>query len=76
MRRKKVSVLTLFLIIHLNTFRFSETEAAAVLTILISRYTISIKDEPQFAGETFEQRKARVLDARSILTLAYVEPFS
>ncbi|KAG1902247.1 cytochrome P450 [Suillus fuscotomentosus] len=49
--------------------KFAETEAAAVLTILISRYTISIKDEPQFAGETYEQRKARVLDARSKITL-------
>lgn len=50
--------------------KFAETEGAAVLTLLISRYTISIKDEPQFVGETFEQRKARVLDAQSILTLA------
>ncbi|OAX42462.1 cytochrome P450 [Rhizopogon vinicolor AM-OR11-026] len=50
--------------------KFSETEAAAVLTILISRYTVSIKDEPQFAGETHEQHKARILDARSVLTLA------
>ncbi|KAG2359627.1 cytochrome P450 [Suillus spraguei] len=50
--------------------KFSETEGAAVLTILISQYTISIKDEPQFAGETYEQRKARVLYAQSILTLA------
>ncbi|KIK42697.1 hypothetical protein CY34DRAFT_83093 [Suillus luteus UH-Slu-Lm8-n1] len=50
--------------------KFSETEGAAVLTLLISRYTISIKDEPQFVGETYEQRKARVLDAQSILTLA------
>ncbi|KAG1822549.1 cytochrome P450 [Suillus subaureus] len=50
--------------------KFAEAEGAAVLTILISRYIISIKDEPQFVGETYEQRKARVLDARSILTLA------
>ncbi|KAG1760759.1 cytochrome P450 [Suillus occidentalis] len=50
--------------------KFSETEGAAVLTLLISQYTISIKDEPQFVGETYEQRKARVLDAQSILTLA------
>ncbi|KAG2062586.1 cytochrome P450 [Suillus decipiens] len=55
---------------------FSETEGAAVLTILISQYTISIKDEPQFAGETYEQRKARVLHAQTMLTLAYVELYS
>lgn len=67
-----MSILSLFFVIHLNLVRFAETEAAAVLTILISRYTISIKDEPQFAGETYEQRKARVLDARSKITLTYV----
>jgi len=50
--------------------KFSETEGAAVLSILILQYTISVKDEPQFAGESFEQRKARLLDARSVLTLA------
>ncbi|KAG2139547.1 cytochrome P450, partial [Suillus cothurnatus] len=50
--------------------KFSETEGAAVLTILISQFIISIKDEPQFASETYEQRKARVLDARAMLTLA------
>ncbi|RPD75492.1 cytochrome P450 [Lentinus tigrinus ALCF2SS1-7] len=40
---------------------FAETEAVAALTLLVSQYKISVKDEPQFAGETFEQRKARVL---------------
>ncbi|KAG2128701.1 cytochrome P450 [Suillus clintonianus] len=50
--------------------KFSETEGAAVLTILMSQYTVSIKDEPQFASETFEKRRARVLDAQSVLTLA------
>jgi hypothetical protein len=28
--------------------------------MLISRYKVTIKDEPQFAGETFEQKRARV----------------
>ncbi|OAX33187.1 cytochrome P450 [Rhizopogon vinicolor AM-OR11-026] len=36
--------------------KFSETEAAA--------------DEPQFAGESYEQREVRILDARSVLTPA------
>ncbi|KAG2136237.1 hypothetical protein BD769DRAFT_1385347 [Suillus cothurnatus] len=53
--------------------KFAETEGAAVLTILISQYIISIKDEPQFSGETYEQREARVLDARSTPALAHVE---
>ncbi|KAJ8592967.1 cytochrome P450 [Rhizopogon salebrosus TDB-379] len=50
--------------------KFSETEGAAVLTLLISQYAVSIKDEPQFAGESHEQRRTRVLDASSTLTLA------
>lgn len=41
--------------------RFAETEAVAALTLLVSQYRIEVKAEPQFAGETFEQRKARVL---------------
>jgi len=41
--------------------RFAETELIAMLTILISRFKVEVLDEPQFAGETFEQRKTRVL---------------
>ncbi|KAI0341851.1 cytochrome P450 [Trametopsis cervina] len=49
--------------------RFFETEAIAILTMLISKYTIEVKDEPQFAHETFEQRKSRILSAKPVLTL-------
>ena len=42
------------------TFRFFETEGIAVLTMLVSRYKIEVKEEPEFAGETFEQRYARI----------------
>ncbi|VDC07904.1 unnamed protein product [Peniophora sp. CBMAI 1063] len=41
--------------------RFSETEAAVVLTHILTRYTVKIADDPKFAHETFEQRKERVL---------------
>ncbi|KAI0030178.1 cytochrome P450 [Vararia minispora EC-137] len=41
--------------------RFFETEGIAILTILVSQYKITIKDEHQFADETFDERKARVL---------------
>ncbi|KAK0466861.1 cytochrome P450 [Desarmillaria tabescens] len=44
----------------------SETEGVAVLTILISRYKITIKEKP---GETFEERKERVLKTRMGITL-------
>ncbi|KIJ61829.1 hypothetical protein HYDPIDRAFT_176809 [Hydnomerulius pinastri MD-312] len=50
--------------------KFSETEGTAVLTYFVSRFKIEIKEEPQFAHETFEQRKERVLGARSAITLA------
>jgi len=52
--------------------KFSETEGIAVLTMLVSQYKITIKDEPQFAGETFEERKSRILSARGGLTLTPV----
>ena len=41
-------------------FRFFETESIAAITMMVSRYKIEIKEEPQFAGETFEERYARV----------------
>jgi hypothetical protein len=53
--------------------RFSETEAIAVLTMTILRYKVTIKEEPQFAGETFEQRKERILLTKNMVTLTYVD---
>ncbi|EGN92845.1 hypothetical protein SERLA73DRAFT_163809 [Serpula lacrymans var. lacrymans S7.3] len=50
--------------------KFSETEGTAVLTLFVMQFKIEIKDEPQFRSETFEQKKARVLDAKSGITLA------
>jgi hypothetical protein len=41
--------------------RFFETEGIAVMTMLISKYKIEIKEEPQFSGETFEERYARIM---------------
>ncbi|EKM52722.1 uncharacterized protein PHACADRAFT_261326, partial [Phanerochaete carnosa HHB-10118-sp] len=49
--------------------RFFETEGIAILTMLVSRYTIEVKEEPEFAGETFEERKERILRAKGGLTL-------
>jgi hypothetical protein len=40
--------------------RFFETEGIAIMTTLVSRYKIEIKEEPEFAGETFEERYARI----------------
>ncbi|KAI0093992.1 614/534 cytochrome P450, partial [Irpex rosettiformis] len=52
--------------------RFFEVEGVAILAMLVSRYKIEVKDEPQFAGETFEQRQERVLRARPGVTLTPV----
>ena len=49
--------------------RFFETEGIAILTMLVARYKIEVKEEPQFTAETFEERKARILRATTGLTL-------
>jgi len=49
-------------------FRFFETEAIVVLTMLVSKYKISIKEEPEFSGETFEERYARITAFDQALT--------
>ncbi|KAE9391411.1 cytochrome P450 [Gymnopus androsaceus JB14] len=49
--------------------KFFETEAIAILTMLVLRYKIEIKEEPQFASETFEERKARVTASKSGVTM-------
>lgn len=41
-------------------FRFGETQAVAVINMLVSRYRLEVKEEPEFAGESFEERYARV----------------
>ena len=48
---------------------FSETEAIAILAMLVSRYKIEVKEEPQFAHETLEERKERILKATRGVTL-------
>ncbi|KAE9391410.1 cytochrome P450 [Gymnopus androsaceus JB14] len=49
--------------------KFSESEAIAVLTMLVSKYKIEVKEEPQFASETFEERKARVTASKPGVTM-------
>ncbi|KAK0241060.1 cytochrome P450 [Armillaria nabsnona] len=41
--------------------KFFETEAIAVLTMIISKYKIIVKEKP---GETFRERKERILKSR------------
>ena len=56
---------------------FFETEGIAILTMLVSRYRVELKDEPEFAHETFEQKKARLTECKQGLTMTCVfEPVS
>jgi len=41
--------------------RFAEIEQVAVLAFIILHYRIDVLDEPQYAHETAEERKTRVL---------------
>jgi hypothetical protein len=52
--------------------RFFETSAVAILILLVSKFKISIKDEPQFSNETFRERKERLSKSKVLLTLTYV----
>lgn len=40
--------------------------------MMIKNYKISIKEEPQFAGETFEQTKERIMQVDQGVTQTYV----
>jgi hypothetical protein len=50
-------------------FRFAEVEGTAVISMLVRNYRMEIKNDPKFAGETFAQRKVRVLKCSSFLTV-------
>ena len=52
--------------------RFFETEGIAILTILVSRYKISLKEEPQFAREKMEEKRARVFATKQGVTISHV----
>ncbi|KAF9054617.1 cytochrome P450 [Panaeolus papilionaceus] len=52
--------------------KFSETEGIAALTLMVSKYKITVKEEPQFVNETFNERKARVLNTRAGISLTPV----
>ena len=49
--------------------RFSETESTAILTVLMQRYRVEVLEEPQFAGETYEQRRDRLFKVTAGITL-------
>ncbi|KAH9074397.1 cytochrome P450 [Lactarius deliciosus] len=50
--------------------RFFETESVAAITMMILKYRVEVKDEPEFLGETFEQRYARITASDQLLNTA------
>lgn len=50
-------------------YRFAELESMVAITMILQKYKITVKDDPKFAGETFEQKKERVLETKEGLTL-------
>ena len=44
-------------------YRFSELEQIAVLSVIVLHYKITVREEPQYAHETIEERRRRVLAA-------------
>jgi hypothetical protein len=57
---------------QIQKIRFAEMESVAAITMLVSQYKITLKELPQYANETFEQRKERLLKSTSLLTLTCV----
>ena len=58
-------------------FRFSEIDQIAVLSVIVLNYKITVLDEPQYALETAQERKARVLQRyRLFLTMPVRVPLA
>lgn len=49
--------------------RFFETEGLAILTTLVSRYKITVKDKPEWIGLSVEEKREKLLQATPILSL-------
>ena len=43
--------------------RFAEVQMLAVLCLMVLHYEIEVTEDPKYRGETFEERKARVMKA-------------
>ena len=54
---------------QLYLIRFSEIEQIAVLSVIVLHYRITVLEEPQYAHETIEERKRRVLAANRQMLL-------
>jgi hypothetical protein len=52
-------------------FRFFETEGIAVITMMMLKYRVEVKQDPEFAGETLEQCFARITSSEQYLSNTY-----
>jgi cytochrome P450 len=48
--------------------RFFETESIAVITMMMLKYRVEVKQEPEFVGETLEQCFARITSSEQYLS--------
>ena len=53
---------------YLVDFRFFEAESIVVIAMIMLRYKVEVKEEPEFIGETFEQRYARITASNLYVT--------
>lgn len=49
--------------------RFFETEGIAVLVLMVLKYRITVTEEAQFEHETLEEKRERIFDSISGITL-------
>ncbi|KAI0078339.1 614 534 cytochrome P450 [Panus rudis PR-1116 ss-1] len=52
--------------------RFAELESLVVLSMFFLKYKITVKEEPQYANETWEEKRARVLRVTQGITITPV----
>jgi hypothetical protein len=69
MHRTKASVAVGYLPQLLTLPRFAEVEVIVTLSMLVRNYRIEIQADPRFAGETFQERRSRILAFTDILSL-------
>jgi hypothetical protein len=66
---KKVAIILTASTIIDSLSRFAEVEATVALSMLVRNYRIEIQADPRFAGETFKERRLRILAFKDIVSL-------
>jgi hypothetical protein len=66
---KKVAIILTPSTITDSLSRFAEVEATVALSMLVRNYRIEIQADPRFAGETFKERRSRILAFKDIVSL-------